>query len=71
MELDTIAVVVIGGASLSGGRGGIVGTLNGTLILGILTNILGLRNVDFNAQLVVKALIIIVAVALQRRSRRH
>lgn len=69
MELDTIAVVVIGGASLSGGRGGIVGTLHGTLIVGVVTNILGLRNVDFNLQLVLKALIIVLAVALQRRSK--
>lgn len=68
-ELDTIAVVVIGGASLSGGKGGILGTLNGALILGIVTNILGLRNVDFNLQLVLKAAIIVVAVAFQRRSR--
>lgn len=70
MELDTIAVVVIGGASLSGGRGGILGTLNGALILGIVTNILGLRNVNFNLQLVLKACIIILAVALQRRKLR-
>lgn len=69
MELDAIAVVVIGGASLSGGRGGILGTLNGTLILGLVTNILGLRNVDFNLQLVLKALIILLAVGLQRRGR--
>lgn len=67
MELDAIAVVVIGGASLAGGRGGILGTLNGALIVGIVTNILGLRNIDFNLQLVLKAGIIVLAVALQRR----
>lgn len=71
MELDTIAVVVIGGASLAGGRGGILGTLNGALIIGTVTNILGLRNVDFNLQLVLKACIIVAAVALQRRSDRR
>ena len=70
MELDTIAVVVIGGASLAGGRGGILGTLNGALIMGMVTNILGLRNVDFNLQLVLKAGIIILAVALQGRKPR-
>lgn len=70
MELDAIAVVVIGGASLAGGRGGILGTLNGALIVGIVTNILGLRNVDFNLQLVLKAGIIVLAVALQRRKPR-
>lgn len=67
MELDAIAVVVIGGASLAGGRGGILGTLNGALIIGIVTNILGLRNVDSNLQLVLKAGIILLAVALQQR----
>ncbi|MBL9136971.1 MAG: ABC transporter permease [Verrucomicrobiales bacterium] len=71
MELDTIAVVVIGGASLAGGRGGILGTLNGTLIVGMVTNILGLRNVDFNLQLVLKACIIVLAVALQPSKRRE
>lgn len=70
MELDTIAMVVIGGASLSGGRGGIPGTVNGALIMGIVTNFLGLRNVDANLQLVLKAGIIILAVALQRRKPR-
>lgn len=70
MELDTIAMVVIGGASLSGGRGGILGTVNGALIMGIVTNFLGLRNVDANLQLVLKAGIIILAVALQRRKPR-
>lgn len=70
MELDTIAVVVIGGASLAGGRGGILGTVNGTLIVGAVSNILGLRNVDFNLQLVLKAAIIVLAVALQRRRAR-
>lgn len=66
-ELDTIAVVVIGGTSLSGGKGTIAGTVVGAFIIGILTNILGLNNVDFNVQLLVKALIIVFAVALQRR----
>lgn len=70
MELDAIAVVVIGGASLAGGRGSILGTVNGMLILGMVTNILGLRNVDFNLQLVLKAGIIVLAVALQRRKLR-
>jgi len=65
-ELDVIAAVVIGGTSLAGGRGRIVGTIIGTLFMGVLTNILGLRNVDFNVQLMVKAVIIIAAVTLQQ-----
>lgn len=65
-ELDAIAVVVIGGTSLAGGRGGIYGTFCGALIIGMVTNILGLRNVGSNAQLMLKALIILISVAVQR-----
>lgn len=70
-ELDVIAVVVIGGTSLAGGKGSILGTIIGVLIIGILTNILGLKNVDSNQQLMLKALIIIVAVALQRKKGKN
>ena len=62
-----LAVVVIGGTSLAGGRGSIIGTVIGALIIAILTNILGLRNVDANQQLMLKAVIIVLAVALQHR----
>jgi ribose transport system permease protein len=68
-ELDVIAAVVIGGTALSGGQGTILGTVTGTLILGVLTNVLRLRMVDSNVELMIKAVIIIVAVWLQRRSR--
>ncbi len=68
-ELDVIAAVVIGGTALSGGQGTILGTVTGTLILGVLTNVLRLRMVDSNVELMVKAIIIIVAVWLQRRGR--
>ena len=66
-ELDVIAVVVIGGTNLAGGKGSVWGTINGALIIGVLTNILGLNNVDSNMQLMLKAVIIVIAVALQRR----
>ena len=66
-ELDVIAVVVMGGTALTGGRGGIAGTVIGALIVGILANILGLRNVDANSQLMLKAGIIVLAVVLQQR----
>jgi len=69
-ELDAIAVVVIGGTSLAGGRGGIFGTFCGALIIGMITNILGLRNVGSNAQLMLKALIILVSVAAQKSRAR-
>lgn len=66
-ELDAIAAVVIGGTSLSGGKGSISGTIIGTLILGVLTNILRLKNVDSNVEMMLKAVIIVAAVAIQRR----
>jgi ribose transport system permease protein len=68
-ELDVIAAVVIGGTALSGGQGSILGTVTGTLVLGVLTNVLRLRMVDSNVELMIKAVIIIVAVWLQRRDR--
>lgn len=66
-ELDVIAVVVIGGTSLAGGRGSIIGTVIGALILAILVNILGLRNVGANEQLMLKAIIIVLAVVIQKQ----
>lgn len=68
-ELDAIAAVVIGGTALAGGRGTIIGTVTGTIILGLLTNTLRLRMIDSNVELMIKAVIIIAAVWLQRRDR--
>ncbi|MFB9909539.1 ABC transporter permease [Allokutzneria oryzae] len=65
-ELDAIAAVVIGGTSLSGGRGSVVGTVTGALLLGVLNNILALNNIDANVQLLIKGLVIVAAAALQR-----
>jgi len=67
-ELDAIAAVVVGGTSLFGGRGTIVGTIFGVLIIQTISNIFVLLNVPFNAQLVVKGVIILAAVMLQRRA---
>ena len=64
-ELDAIAAVVIGGTNLMGGRGSMIGTLVGVLIFGFLGNILQLRNIDSNTQLVLKGGIILAAVLLQ------
>ena len=66
-ELDAIAAVVIGGTRLSGGKGSISGTIVGTLIMGVLTNMLRLNNVDSNVEMMIKAVIIVLAVAVQRR----
>lgn len=65
-ELDAIAAVVIGGTSLSGGIGSITGTLLGALLIGTLNNGLDLLNVSSYYQQVVKGLIIIGAVILDR-----
>lgn len=65
-ELDAIAAVVIGGTSLAGGKGTIIGTLVGALILTLLDNVMGLNAVSDNWQLVIKGLIVVIAVVLQR-----
>ena len=66
-ELDAIAAVVIGGTSLAGGKGSIAGTIIGTLTIGVLTNMLRLNNVDSNIEMMIKAVIIVLAVAVQRQ----
>ncbi|OON41327.1 ribose ABC transporter permease [Izhakiella australiensis] len=63
-ELDAIAAVVLGGTSLAGGRGRIIGTLIGSVILGVLSTGLILLNVPFFTQLLVKGIVIILAVAI-------
>jgi ribose transport system permease protein len=70
-ELDSIAAVVIGGASLSGGRGSILGTVLGCLIIGVLQNGLVLLNISPFWQQVVKGAVIVAAVALDNLSRRE
>jgi ribose transport system permease protein len=64
-ELDTIAAVVIGGTSLTGGRGGIVGTIIGVLIIGVLRNGLNLLSVSPFLQAVVIGIVIALAVAAE------
>ncbi len=68
-ELDAIAAVVLGGTSLSGGTGGILGTVIGALIIGILNNGLNLMNVSSYYQLLAKGLVILIAVLLDRRAK--
>ncbi len=68
-ELDAIAAVVIGGTRMSGGAGRIWGTVVGLLILGVIANMLNLLQVSTYLQGLVKGLIIIAAVLLQRVGR--
>ncbi len=68
-ELHVIAAVVIGGGSLSGGQGTIVGTLTGALIMGVIRNGCILAGIDYEWQLVVIGVLIVIAVAFDRYRR--
>jgi ribose transport system permease protein len=70
-ELDSIAAVVIGGTSLSGGRGSISGTVLGCLIIGVLNNGLFLLNVSPFWQQVIKGAVILLAVAVDKLNARN
>ncbi|QQO09086.1 ABC transporter permease [Breznakiella homolactica] len=63
-ELDTIAAVVVGGASLAGGTGGPIGSVIGGLIIYSITNIMNLLTIPSEPQMVVKGLMIILAVIM-------
>ncbi len=67
-ELDAIAAVVIGGTSLSGGVGSLIGSFVGALMIGVINNGLDLLNVSSYFQQIVKGVIIILAVVLDQRS---
>ena len=65
-ELDVIAAVVVGGTSLFGGRGSIVGTFIGAMLIGVLRNGLNLLNVGSYVQMVVLGVVILLAVMLDQ-----
>lgn len=69
-ELDSIAAVVIGGTSLSGGIGSVTGTVIGAAIIGVLNNGLVLLNVSPFWQQVVKGLVILLAVIIDKKSKK-
>ena len=69
-EMDAIASVVLGGTSLSGGRGRLVGTLIGALIIGTLNNGMNLLGISSFYQQVVKGIVIIIAVLLDRKNKK-
>jgi ribose/xylose/arabinose/galactoside ABC-type transport system permease subunit len=69
-ELDSIVAVVLGGTSLAGGRGSVIGTVGGVLFLTVLSNALNLMGISSYAQQVVKGVVIVAAVVLYTRARR-
>jgi ribose/xylose/arabinose/galactoside ABC-type transport system permease subunit len=68
-ELDAIAAVVIGGTSLAGGRGGVLYTVVGVLIMAYINKILSLNNVPLDRRMILQGAIIVAAVLIQRKGR--
>ena len=69
-ELDAIAAAVLGGTSLAGGVGTMIGTIIGALIIGVMNNGMNMLSVPYFYQLIVKGLVILIAVWLDVRSKR-
>ena len=70
-NLDSITAVVVGGTSLFGGRGGVIGTLIGTLIVGVFRNGLQLMGIAAIYQFLITGALVILAVAVDQLSRRR
>jgi ribose transport system permease protein len=68
-ELDAIAATVLGGTSLSGGSGTMLGTLFGALVIGVINNGMNLLSVPYFYQLIVKGAVIVIAVWIDVRSK--
>ena len=66
-EMNAIAAVILGGSALAGGRGSVIGTLFGALLMGLINNGLILAGLDSSQQQVVRGVIIVLAVALARK----
>jgi len=69
LALDAIAAVAIGGCSIYGGEGSLIGTIIGAFIITVINNGLTLMNVNIYSQLIVKGMILVLAVALRSRER--
>jgi D-xylose transport system permease protein len=69
LELDAVTAVVIGGTSLAGGRGSVVGTVLGTLVFSTLANGMNHLRVDSNLQLIFTGLVLLIAVGLSKGTR--
>jgi ribose/xylose/arabinose/galactoside ABC-type transport system permease subunit len=70
-ELQCIAAVVVGGTSLMGGRGSIVGTFFGALLIGVLNNVMNLLNIESYTQQIVLGVVILLAVILDELRKRY
>ncbi|PWJ51863.1 ABC transporter permease [Faecalicatena contorta] len=70
-ELDALAMVYIGGASTAGGSGSVVGTLVGACLISVISNILNLMGISPFIQKVIQGVIIILAVLLERRTKKN
>jgi ribose/xylose/arabinose/galactoside ABC-type transport system permease subunit len=70
-ELQCIAAVVVGGTSLMGGRGTIVGTFFGALLIGVLNNVMNLVNIESYTQQIVLGVVILLAVILDELRKRY
>ena len=68
-ELDAIAACVIGGVSMAGGAGSVIGTVIGVLILGVISNGFDILGISSNYQKIMKGLVILLAVFIDIRSR--
>jgi ribose transport system permease protein len=68
-QFDSITAVVLGGTSLAGGRGGIVGTIGGVLLLSVIGNVFNLMQIDASYQQLLKGVILLVAFSLYQQRR--
>ena len=68
-SMNIIAAVVIGGTSFSGGKGTVIGTLIGSLVIGMLNNGLLLLGLSVNEQMIARGLVIVLAVSLSLREK--
>jgi ribose/xylose/arabinose/galactoside ABC-type transport system permease subunit len=69
-ELQAITAVILGGTSLFGGQGGLIGTIGGVLLMGLTNNVLVILNVSSWYQDLIQGLVIVGAVALYKQNRR-
>jgi ribose transport system permease protein len=68
-QFDSITAVVLGGTSLAGGRGGVVGTLGGVLLLSVIDNVFNLLQIDASYQQLLKGVILLVAFSLYQQRK--